>query len=464
MNNIFKKFNLKYNGIFSYNLLYLLIIILMLYLIKSEISKFFRHRIKVGILFTTKEGPMALNEGRLYNMVNETIQLYNNSQEKVYLETYSYNPKSNTELYVEGAKYLIDKDVALVFGCWRSADRKEILPVFEENDNLLCYSVQYEGLECSKNVLYFGACPNQQINIGIEYGIKNISKKIVLIGSDYVFPRTANEIMKSYIKNMNAQVLDEIYVDMTETNFDAIVKKIIASSNGEKILIVNTINGDSNKYFFDALYKEFKKNKDNELVILSDKYPVMSFSLTENDVQDYETEWIYGHYFIWNYSQRDISYDSFLNYNYEKNNEISNKLIKHFKSAEYIIDDPTYHAFLSVLFFTNFLNEYEGSYDSKEIRKAYLKYYNVKQLTPTGYLRIIENNHLEQPSYILKINTHKRFETIYQTPIEIKPNPWYDRFSDKNYACNNKNFMGSYYLDSYDKNSYNLSNNYKDIY
>lgn len=447
------------------NILYLLVIILVIFFIKQYFDKYFRHRVKVGVLFTTEGGPMAINEKRLYDIVINTINLYNNSQDKIYLETYSYNPKSSTDLYVDGSKYLIDKDVSLVFGVWRSADRKAVLPVFEKQNNLLCYSVQYEGLECSKNILYFGACPNQQINIGIEYGIKNISKNIVLIGSDYVFPRTANEIMKDYIKNMNAKLLDEIYVDMTETNFDSIVEKFVSLSKDEKILIVNTINGDSNKYFFESLYNEFKKNKENEDVILSSRFPVMSFSLTENDIQDYKTEWIYDQYFIWNYSQNDISYDTFLEHNYKQNNEISNKLIKNFKSLNYIIDDPTYHAFLSVLFFTDFLNNYNGSYESNEIRKQYLNYFNVKQLTPTGHLSILSNNHLEQPSYILKTNINKRFESIYQTPIEIKPNPWFNRFSNKEYSCNNKSFLGSHYLENFisngdlfnnpfDKNSY----------
>lgn len=472
MNKLLNKIKEQFNNI-NKTILLTIILLIVLLILNNYLSIYFRHRIKVGILFTTEGGPMALNEKRLHDIVKKTIDLYNKSQEKIYLETYSYNPKSSSDLYIEGSKYLINKDVALVFGCWRSADRKAILPIFEEKNNLLCYSVQYEGLECSKNILYFGACPNQQINIGIEYGIKNISNKIVLIGSDYVFPRTANEIMKSYIKNMNAELLDEIYVSMTETNFESIVKKIISKNKGDKILIVNTINGDSNKYFFEALYNEFKKNKENDLVILSNKYPVMSFSLTENDIQDYKTEWIYGHYFIWNYSQNDISYDTFLEQNYTKNDNISNILIKDFKQSKYIIDDPTYHAFLSVLFFTNFLNNYNGSYESTQLREQYLNYYNNKQLTPTGYLRLIENNHLEQPSYILKTNRYKRFETIYQTPIEIKPNPWFDRFSNKHYSCNNKSFLGSYYLND-DNNNYNNDYNndnkfsytymYRDIY
>ena len=158
MNKYINKKNIIY-------FLLLLIIILIIFLIINNIHK---HKIKVGILFTTSVGAMAINEKRLYDITNETIDLYNNSQKKIYLEKYTYSPESTEETYIKGAEYLLNKDLSLVFGCWRSADRKAVLPIFEKNDNLLCYPVQYEGNECSKNILYFGACPNQQINIGIE--------------------------------------------------------------------------------------------------------------------------------------------------------------------------------------------------------------------------------------------------------------------------------------------------------
>lgn len=435
MNKYFNKKNIKYFILF-------ISIIIIFYLIKKNA---YLHKIKVGILFTTSGGAMASNEKRLYDIANETIDLYNSLQNKIYLEKYTYNPESNEEKYIQGSEYLLNKDLTLVFGCWRSADRKAVLPIFEKHQNLLCYPVQYEGNECSKNVLYFGACPNQQINIGIEYGIKNISTKIVLIGSDYVFPRTANGIMKEYIINMNAELLDEIYVDMTFKNFDTITTSIISKYKNQKILIMNTINGDSNKYFFESLYKNFKTKIPNAL--LSEVFPVMSFSLTENDCENYDLEYILGQYFIWNYSQLDVSYKDFLTYGYLSNTYNQNELIKNFVDKKIMIDDPMYHVFLSVLFFTDFLETYNGDWTSTDIRTKYMLYKNKKILTPTGYLTLEPSNHLQQPVYILEINSEKRFKTIYKTPIEIHPNPWFNKFSKQKYQCNNEmNFLGNKYL------------------
>ena len=437
-----KYFNKYFN---KNNVMYFFIFLIIILIIKN--INIHRHTVKVGILFTTSVGPMASSEKRLYDITNETIDLYNNSQNKIYLEKYNYSPESTEETYIKGAEYLLNKDLSLVFGCWRSADRKAVLPIFEKHDNLLCYPVQYEGNECSKNILYFGACPNQQINIGIEYGIKNISTQVVLIGSDYVFPRTANKIMKDYINNLNAELLDEIYVSMDETNFDKITSNIISKHKNKKILIMNTINGDSNKYFFESLYKNFKIKFSNS--VLSEVFNVVSFSLTENDCLDCDLEYILGQHFIWNYSQLDVSYDDFLINGYLTNSKIQNTLIQNIKNKNIIIDDPMYHSFLAVLFFVNFLETYEGNYTSEDIRKKYLLGNKKKVLTPTGYLTIEASNHLQQPVYILEIDSTKRFDTIYKTPVEIHPNPWFNKFSKQHYECNNDfHFLGNKYLTS----------------
>ena len=404
----------------------ILIIVLVLFIIIITIIYKNRKVVKVGILLTTSGGPMAENEKKLYDIICEYIKIYNMNQIYIYIDKVEFNPESSTDKYIKGAEYLCKEDVVVIFGCWRSIDRKAILPIIEKYNNILLYPLQYEGNECSKNIMYFGACPNQQINIGIEYGIKNISKNIILIGSDYVFPKTANKIMKEYIKNMDAVLIDEIYISMTETSFDNIIDKILKYYNGTPILIMNTINGSSNKYFFEKLYKKSKKK------IISEIFPVMSFSLSEDEIITYNTEWIYGNYFVWNYSQTDILYKSF-----------SNKLIKTFIKSNNIIGDPQYHIFISFLYFINFLNKYNGLYDSKSIRANFMNDYNIPLLTPTGYLKLNENNHLEQPVYILKTNYDKRFNTIYVTPINIKPNPWLNIFEKSYYGCNNKYFTGS---------------------
>ena len=390
---------------------------------------------------------MAENEKRLYDILVEYIDFYNKIQKKYSLRYFDYNPKSSTELYKKGAEYLCEKNPSLIFGCWRSIDRKSVIPIIEKYNNLLCYPVQYEGQECSNNVLYFGATPNQQINIGIEYAIKNISPKVLLIGSDYVFPRIANKIMKDYIINLKGELIDEIYVSLDEKNFDSIVEKITKKYSNDKIVIMNTINGVSNKYFFETFYKYFKLNQINNDKIFSNVFKIVSFSLTENDIMHYNLEYIFDQYFVWNYSQTDISFNNFLNTEYKNNPKLLNDLIIKFKSSKTITDDPIYHVFLSFLFFINFIETYEGPFDSNSIRVNYKNYKNVKLLTPTGYLSKMDNNHLEQPVYILKVDNKKRFESIYRTSIEIKPNPWYNNFSTVKYECNNINkFMGPKYI------------------
>lgn len=403
-----------------------------------------KRTINVGVLFTTSEGQMAFGEKNIFDIVIETIDLYNSIQSKIYLNAITYNPKSSTEEYVKGVKYLINNDVALIFGAWRSIDRQSILPIIEEHNNLLCYPLQYEGNECSTNILYFGACPNQQITVGIEYGIKNISSNIVLIGSDYIFPRTANKIINNYIQHLDAVNLDEIYVALDCRDFDDIVRKIISYyREGEKIMIVNTINGESNKFFFQALYNTFKQKYPH--LILSQHFTIISFSVTENEYDSYNLEWIIGHYSVWNYSQTDVANNIYNTLSLEKCKLC--KLITQYKHDNYIIDDPMYHGFLSVLLFTHFIDQYDGDFSSTHIRNEYMNNVSKQQvLTPTGYLGIAQNNHLPQPVFILQIDSNKRFKTIYNTPINIHPNPWFDNSKKYQYKCNNVlDFLGSKY-------------------
>jgi len=394
--------------------------------------------------------------------------LYNSIQNKIHLEKVVFNPESDTNLYKKGAEYLCSENVALIFGCWRSSDRVAIRPIIEKNKNLLCYPLQYEGNECSKNILYFGACPNQQIDIGTEYAIKNISNDVFLIGSDYIFPHTANKIVKNYITNLNGKLLGEIYVSMDETKFDDVVNKIFESLKDDKpVVIINTLNGDSNKYFFETLYNKFKENPKNANFIVSDKFPVMSFSLTIKTVfEEYKPEWMYNNYFVWNFNIGETNYDTFLNNAYSNNNNNSNLLIqnivKNMKIAlndkKNYISDPMYHVFLSFLFFVNFLENYDGSYDSKNIRDNYLKNNNSLVLTPTGYLSIVENHHLEQPVYILKFDVKSSVKRVVGLTYNVSPNPFFEKFKNKNNINDtNKNLNNHDF--NHDFNN-NLNNNY----
>lgn len=438
--------NFKVKIIIFISLLLLLITLIIIVLRKKRVQ------VKLGILYTTSGGPMASSESECYKVTKNAIETFNKEQDKFYINTSEFNPQSNTELYTQGAEQLLsDPEITMVIGVWRSIDRKAVVPIFEKYNNLLNYAVQYEGLECSKNVLYFGACPNQQINIGIEYAIKNISPNIILIGSDYVFPRTANEIMKKYISYYNSNLLLEQYVplDANESIFDSICNTILSlTTNLNNCVIMNTINGDANNYFFKVLQEKFKAIPENKDIIRSNKLPIFSFSISANELLNIPIEFVIGDFHIWNYSQDDKSYDTFLNTTMKTNNKTLNNMILSFKNSSETHGDPSYHSFLSVLFFSEFLlNTKLESYDSNTIRSNYMKHKNRQILTHTGYLTMNNNNHLDNPVFILKINLDKKYETIYRTPTEINPNPWYDRFSDIQYNCNHKyDFLGSKFI------------------
>lgn len=427
------------------SLLTALIIMIILVILKKKKKKKY---IDIGILFTKKGGPMEQDEVKLYAILNEYIKYYNKIQKKRNIKTVEYNPKSSTDLYKKGAQYLIDKNVSIIFGCWRTIDRKAIKPLVEKYNHLLCYPLQYEGNECSKNIIYFGSCPNQQIDIGIDYGIKNISKKIILIGSDYQFPRIANKIIKEYIKQNKCQLLEEIYVSLDQTDFDKITNRICKKYNSDRYLIINTINGDGNKYFIESLYHHYQKSieKENKKILFQNRYSIMSFSLTESYCKNIKKEAIYGSYFTWNFSQTDKSYNSFLKNEYT--DSINSKMNQKFRSSSKHYDDPEYHVFLSFLFFIEFLEDYDGPITNKDIREDFLKFRGERVLTPTGYLQIENNNHISQPVYILRLNDKNRFETIFKTNTEIYPNPWYLKYSKDKYYCDNTNFLGSKFLDN----------------
>jgi hypothetical protein len=235
---------------------------------------------------------------------------------------------------------------------------------------------------------------------------------------------------------------------LNETNFENISKKICNKYNSDKYLIINTINGESNKYFFEQLYSNHQKQikKEKNKILFHNRYGIMSFSLTESFCKNIKKEAIYNSYFTWNYSQTDKSYNNFLINEYK--DDTNSKLVKKFKLSKKNYDDPEYHVFLSLLFFTDFLNNYEGSFKNKDIRDKFLLYKNKPVLTPTGYLQMEKNNHISQPVYILRINDKYKFETIFKTNTEIYPNPWYQKYSKNKYYCNNTNFLGNKYIDN----------------
>jgi urea transport system substrate-binding protein len=243
---------------------------------------------------------MAISETALKNTVLMTIEEINGKGGVMgrKLEAVVVDPASNWPLFAEKARQLITQDkVAATFGCWTSVSRKSVLPVFEELNGLLFYPVQYEGEELSKNVFYTGAAPNQQAIPAVEYLMGKqggAAKRWVLLGTDYVYPRTTNKILRAFLKSkgVDEKDIDESYTPFGHSDYQTIVANVKKFSTGGKTAVVSTINGDSNVPFYKELGNQGLKATD---------VPVVAFSVGEEELRGVDTKPLVGHLAAWNY-------------------------------------------------------------------------------------------------------------------------------------------------------------------
>ncbi len=255
--------------------------------------------IKVGVLHSLS-GTMAISETVLKDVTLMAIEDINAKGGVLgkKLEPVVVDPASNWPLFAEKARQLLTQDkVAVVFGCWTSVSRKSVLPVFEELNGLLFYPVQYEGEELSKNVFYTGAAPNQQAIPAVEYLLSKEgggAKRIVLLGTDYVYPRTTNKILRSFLhtKGIEDKDIMETYTPFGHSDYQTIVADIKKFAAGGKTAVVSTINGDSNVPFYKELGNAGLKATD---------VPVVAFSVGEEELRGVDTNPLKGHLAAWNY-------------------------------------------------------------------------------------------------------------------------------------------------------------------
>ncbi|MBX9716113.1 MAG: urea ABC transporter substrate-binding protein, partial [Burkholderiaceae bacterium] len=255
--------------------------------------------IKVGVLHSLS-GTMAISETVLKDTVLMTIDEINAKGGVLgkQLEAVVVDPASNWPLFAEKAKQLITQDkVVVTFGCWTSVSRKSVLPVFEELNSLLFYPVQYEGEELSKNVFYTGAAPNQQAIPAVEYLMSKdggSAKRFVLLGTDYVYPRTTNKILRAFLKSKGVKDsdIDEKYTPFGHSDYQTIVADIKKFAAGGKTAVISTINGDSNVPFYKELGNQGLKATD---------VPVVAFSVGEEELRGVDTKPLVGHLAAWNY-------------------------------------------------------------------------------------------------------------------------------------------------------------------
>ena len=317
---------------------------------------------------------------------------------------------SEPATFAQKAQKLVqDGGVVTVFGGWTSASRKAMLPVFERLGSLLWYPVQFEGNECSPSIMYSGAQPNQQALPALEWAIKKGYKKIYLLGSDYVFPRTANLILKKHIMaTAGTSLAGEEYMPLGGTSFGGILNKIKASNPD---VIINTLNGDSNVAFF----KQFAAAG-----MTAAKLPVISFSIAEQETQAIGPKLVAGHYAVWNYFQ---SLDTPGN----------KKFIAAYKAkygADAVMSDPMIHGYLDVYAWKAAV-EKAKSFDPKLVRKAAP---GIELDTPLGKTRFDDNGSLYQKVLVGQAQPDAQFAIVWSTEAAIRPEP-YDPLSFPGKTC-----------------------------
>jgi len=252
--------------------------------------------VKVGVLHSLS-GTMAISDASLKDVLLFTFDEINKKGGVLgkMIEPVVVDPASNWPLFAEKAEQLLVKDkVSVVFGCWTSVSRKSCLPVFEKENGLLFYPVQYEGEELSKNIFYTAEAVNQQAIPPVDYMLSEGKKKFYLLGSDYVYPRTTNKILKKYLKSKGIpdSDIEEIYTPFGHTDYQTIVASIKKFAAGGSACIISTLNGDTNVPFF----KEFANAG-----LTSENCPVVSFSISEDEFRGLPAKQLAGHLGCWTY-------------------------------------------------------------------------------------------------------------------------------------------------------------------
>ncbi len=371
--------------------------------------------IKVGILHSLT-GTMAISEKSVVDAENLAIEEINKAGGVLgkQIVAITEDGQSDWPTFAEKAKKLIDQDkVATVFGCWTSASRKAVLPVFEAKKHLLWYPVQYEGQECSNNVFYTGAAPNQQIEPSVDWLLEKKGKEFFLVGSDYVFPRTANTIIKAQLAAKGGKTLGEDYIPLGVNEVKPVIAKIKAAlPNGG--VIYNTLNGDTNVAFF----KEMQASG-----MGPDKYPVMSVSIAEEEVQAIGVEYLKGHYAAWNYFQT-------------VDTPASKKFVAAFKAKfgeKRVVNDPMEAAYIMVYLWAAAVKK-AGKYDDLDaVKKAA---YGSTFDAPEGLVTMNSNHHLSKFVRIGEVVDTGLFKIVEETKEAVKPLPWNQFVAEtKGFSC-----------------------------
>ena len=390
-------------------------LLIMMFICMSNFSFADGHKkpIKVGILHSLS-GTMAISETTLKDTMLMLIEEQNKKGGILgrKIEPVVVDPASNWPLFAEKARELITvQKVDVMFGCWTSVSRKSALPVLEELNALLFYPVQYEGEESSKNVFYTGASPNQQAIPATDYYLEELDvKKFALLGTDYVYPRTTNKILKQYLIDKGIPESD-IFVNYTpfgHSDWSKIVSDVVSlGADGKKVGVISTINGDANIGFYKELAAAGVK---------ADDIPVVAFSVGEEELSGLDTTNLVGHLAAWNYFQSAES-------------DLNSSFIKAWKAKmgnKRVTNDPME---AHVIGFNMYVKAVEkaGTTDVDAVRKAM---YGIKVPNLTGgTAEMLPNHHLSKPVLIGEILENGQFDIISQTK-EVPGDAWTDHLPE----------------------------------
>jgi len=374
--------------------------------------------IKVGILHSLS-GTMAISETALKDMALMTIEDINKHGGVLgrKLEPVVVDPASDWPLFAEKARQLLAKDkVAVTFGCWTSVSRKSVLPVYRELNGLLFYPVQYEGEELEKNVFYTGAAPNQQAIPAVEYLMSKDgggAKRFVLLGTDYVYPRTTNKILRAFLKSKGVAESDimEEYTPFGHSDYQTIIAKIKKfASEGKKAAVISTINGDSNVPFYKELGNQGLKARD---------VPVVAFSVGEEELRGVDAKPLVGHLAAWNYF---MSLKNPTNSAWKKKWAAYAKA-KHLPGANKpLTNDPMEATYIGIHMWKQAV-EKAGTTD---VNKVIAAVGGQKFKAPSGFTIQMDakNHHLHKPVFIGEIKSNGQFNVVWKTKGPIKAQPW----------------------------------------
>jgi len=353
--------------------------------------------VRVGILHSLT-GTMAFSEKPLVDALLLAIDEVNQQGGVLgkKIEAVIVDGQSDWEEFARQAERLIvEEKVAVIFGCWTSACRKAIKPVVEKYQQLLFYPLQYEGMEASPDIVYTGAVANQQITPSIHWAFEHLGKKFYLLGSDYIFPRTANLIIKDLVLAQQGEVVAERYLPLGEDNMEEVIADIAVKRPD---VIINSINGDSNIAFFKAL-QQIKK------------IPVISYSIAEPELAQIGSQYVQGHYAVWSYFQSSP----------RPENHTFIKKFKQYYGQDVLLNDPMEASYIGVKLWAKAV-EHAHSLDPQRI-KTVIGYVTLN--APEGIVSVdAQTHHLWKTIQIAQVRDDGQFDIVWQSEKPLRPEPF----------------------------------------